>query len=68
MDPAIGYFVARKLLNDKYGDPYVIWNAYLKRITESSSIKNVDGTALDRLATVCTVYAMMLLSHFIIYS
>jgi hypothetical protein len=51
MDSATGYFTAKKLLDDKYGDPYVISNAYLKKIAEWPNLKIGDDAALDRLAT-----------------
>ena len=62
MEPAMGYLAAKRLLDDKYGDPYVISNAYLKRIAEWLNIKNRDD---DRLATFLgqRVNAMTSLSH-----
>ena len=65
MEPAMGYLAAKRLLDDKYGDPYVISKAYLKRIAEWPNIKNGDDVALDRLATFLgqCVNAMTSLSH-----
>ena len=65
MEPAMGYLAAKRLLDDKYGDPYVISNAYLKRTAEWPNIKNGDDVALDRLATFLgqCVNAMASLSH-----
>ena len=51
MDADIGYLTAKKLLDDKYGDPYVVSNAYLKKVLEWPSIKTGDDAAVDRLAT-----------------
>ena len=47
-----GYYNAKKLLTEKYGDPYVISNAYLKKVAEWPDIKQGDIVALERLANV----------------
>ena len=41
---------AKKLLKEKYGDPYKISNAYIKKINEWPYIRSEDELALDRLS------------------
>ncbi|CAB4009732.1 Hypothetical predicted protein [Paramuricea clavata] len=50
MDADIDYLTAKKLLDDKYGEPYVVSNAYLKKVLECPSIKTGDDAVVDRLA------------------
>ena len=50
LDRHSGYLEAKKLLNEKYGDPYKISNAYLKRINEWPCIRPGDELALDRFS------------------
>ena len=45
-----GYMEAKKLLEEKYGDPYKISNAYIKKINEWPYIQSGDELALDRLS------------------
>ncbi|CAB3989973.1 Hypothetical predicted protein [Paramuricea clavata] len=59
------YLTAKKLLDDRYGDPYIDSNAYLKKILEWPSKKTGDDAAVDRLATFLEqcLSAMTLLSY-----
>ena len=50
LDRNSGYFEAKKLLKEKYGDPYKISNAYIKKINEWPHIRSGDELALDRLS------------------
>ena len=65
VDANEGYFEAKRLLKEKYGDPYKISNAYLKKATEWPNIKAGDETALDRFSVFLTqcISAMTSLSH-----
>ena len=45
-----GYIEAKKLLKEKYGDPYKISNAYIKKIKDWPYIRSGDELALDRLS------------------
>ena len=49
-----GYLEAKRLLKDKYGDPYKISNAYIKKINEWPYIRAGDEQALDRFSTFLT--------------
>ena len=50
LDRNSGYIEAKKLLKEKYGDPYKISNAYIKKINEWPYIRSGDELALDRLS------------------
>jgi len=50
LDRNSGYIEAKKLLKEKYGDPYKISNAYIKKINEWPHIRSGDELALDRLS------------------
>ena len=65
VDANKGYFEAKRLLQEKYGDPYKISNAYLKKATNWPNVKPGDETSLDRFSTflVQCVSAMSSLSH-----
>ena len=51
LDGLNGYLEAKKLLSEKYGDPYKISNAYIKKINEWPCIRPGDDLALDRFST-----------------
>jgi hypothetical protein len=53
-DPQLGYPEAKKLLKDKYGDPYQISNAYIKKITEWPVITVGNDQDLEHLSTFIT--------------
>ncbi|KAK3739697.1 hypothetical protein QZH41_004055, partial [Actinostola sp. cb2023] len=53
-DPELGYPEAKKLLKDKYGDPYKISNAYLKKAAEWPVINHGNDAELDHLSTFLT--------------
>ena len=46
-----GFPEAKKLLREKYGDPYKVSNAYIKKISEWPCIKPGEELALDRFST-----------------
>ena len=50
LDRHSGYLEAKRLLNEKYGDPNKISNAYLKKINEWPCIRPGDELALDRFS------------------
>ena len=50
LDRNSGYIEAKKLVQEKYGDPYKILNAYIKKINEWPYIRSGDELALDRLS------------------
>ena len=54
MQPGIGYVEARKLLRDKYGDPYRISNAFIKKATERPILKPGDSIGLEHFSTFLT--------------
>ena len=54
LDGQNGYTEAMKLLVEKYGDPYQISNAYIKKIEDWPYVKQGDDQALDRFATFLT--------------
>jgi len=54
LDRHSGYLEAKRLLKDKYGDPYKISNAYIKKINEWPYIRAGDEPALDRFSTFLT--------------
>jgi hypothetical protein len=43
MDPDIGYAEARRLIDEKYGDPYNISNGFIKKMTEWPMLKPGDN-------------------------
>ena len=51
LDGLNGYLEAKKLLSEKYGDPYKISNAYITKINEWPCIRPGDDLALDRFST-----------------
>ena len=51
LDKLNGYLEAKKLLSEKYGDPYKISNAYIKKINEWPCIRPGDDLALDCFST-----------------
>ena len=50
LDRTSGYMEAKKLLKEKYGDPYKISNTYIKKINEWRYIRSGDELASDRLS------------------
>ena len=54
MDPDSGYAEAKPLLKEKYGDPYRISNAFIKKVTEWPILKPYDDAGLDRFSTFLT--------------
>ena len=50
LDRHSGYLEAKRLLNEKYGDPYKISNAYLKEINEWPCIRPGDELTLGRFS------------------
>ena len=50
LDGDSGYLEAKRLLNEKYGDPYQISNAYFKKINGWPFIRPGDELALDRFS------------------
>ncbi|CAB4017958.1 Hypothetical predicted protein, partial [Paramuricea clavata] len=54
MDPDIGYAEARRLIDEKYGDPYNISNAFIKKMTEWPMLKPGDDDGLNRFSTFLT--------------
>ena len=54
LDSQNGYAEAMKLLVEKYGDPYKIANAYIKKVNDWPCIRQGDDQALDRFATFLT--------------
>lgn len=58
MQPGIGYVEARKLLRDKYGDPYRISNAFIKKATERPILKPGDSIGLEHFSTFLTNVAL----------
>ena len=54
LDEQSGYPEAKKLLREKYGDPYKICNGYIKKFNEWPCIRLGDDLALDRFCTFLT--------------
>ena len=54
MDSEEGYREARKLLAKRYGQPYKIASAYVKRVTNGPAIKGEDGAALQSFSALLT--------------
>lgn len=44
LDGLNGYLEAKKLLSEKYGDPYKISNAYIKKINKWPRIRRRSGS------------------------
>ena len=67
MDPDIGYTEAR-LIDEKYGDPYNISNAFIMKMTEWPMLKPGDDNGLNRFSTFLTqcCSAMKSLSYLVI--
>lgn len=68
MEPTAGYVRARKLLRERFGNPYVISEAWIKKITEGPPVKpnNVDSLQHftdDVRECVATLTAMDLLNE-----
>lgn len=51
MDETEGYQLARHLLQQKYGDEFLIANSYIQRLECWPSIKNEDAASMDDFAT-----------------
>ena len=51
LDKLNGYLEAKKLLSEKYGEPYKISNAYIKKINEWPCIQPGYDLALNRFST-----------------
>ena len=68
MEPSSGYIESKKLLEEKYGDPYKVSNAYLSKVTNWPILKSGDDAALDKFATFLTQCqnAMESLSYLVI--
>ncbi|CAB4008789.1 Hypothetical predicted protein [Paramuricea clavata] len=54
MEPDAGYVEAMKLLNEKYGDPYKVSNAYVKKVNDWPILRPGDDNALEKLAIFLT--------------
>ncbi|XP_028418430.1 uncharacterized protein LOC114543776 [Dendronephthya gigantea] len=54
MEANAGYAESKRLLKEKYGDPYKVSNAYLKRMTDWPILRSGDDNALERFATFLT--------------
>ena len=67
MEPDAGYVEAMKLLNEKYGDPYKVSNAYLKKVNDWPTLRPGDDNALEKLAIFLTqcLSAMEFLSYLV---
>ena len=67
MEPDAGYVEAMKLLNEKYGDPYKVSNAYLKKVNDWPTLRPGDDNALEKLAIFLTqcLSAMESLSYLV---
>jgi hypothetical protein len=50
----VGYVEARKLLEDKYGDPYRISNAFIKKAAEWPILKPGDSIGLEHFSIFLT--------------
>lgn len=50
MDPSLGYTTARKLLKERFGEPYVIASAHIEQITKGPPLKASDREGLLNLA------------------
>lgn len=59
-DASIGYPEAKALLVEKYGDPYKISNAYIKKTADWPTIASGDNAALDQLSIfLCSCVSAM---------
>ena len=54
MQDARGYDEARRLLLERYGQPYKIATAFVERLTKGPQIKAEDGPGLQRLSILLT--------------
>ena len=50
----MGYYEAKELLSERYGDPYIISNAYIRKVTEWPVIGNNDTKSLEQFGTFLT--------------
>ena len=50
----MGYYEAKELLSQRYGDPYIISNAYIRKVTEWPVIGNNDTKSLEQFGTFLT--------------
>ena len=50
MEPDEGYTEARQLLEKKYGNPYKVSSAYMRKLTSRPTLKYDDGPALKSLS------------------
>jgi len=68
MEPDMGYKRAHELLRDRFGNSYVIAEAWMKKVTDGRVIESQDGEALQEFADdlcncVQTLEAMSCLSE-----
>jgi hypothetical protein len=54
MQDARGYYEARRLLLQRYGQPYKIATAFVDRLTNGPQIKAEDGPGLQKFSTLLT--------------
>ena len=54
MQDARGYYEARRLLLQRYGQPYKIATAFVDRLTIGLQIKGEDGPGLQKFSTLLT--------------
>ncbi len=54
MQDARGYYEARRLLLQRYGQPYKIATAFVDRVTNGPQIKAEDGPGLQKFSTLLT--------------
>lgn len=64
-DPKLGYPEAKRLLTERYGDPYKVSTSYIKTINDWPLLKSGDDAALQRLSIflIQCVSAMESLSY-----
>ena len=48
--PEEGYIKARKMLEERFGNPFAISNAWIKQASEGQPIRNINATALQDFA------------------
>ena len=54
MQDARGYYEARRLLSERYGQPYKIASAFVDRLTNGPQLKAEDGPGLQRFSILLT--------------
>ena len=54
MDPLVGYKIAKQLLKERFGHPYMIASSFVKSVTEGALIKPTDGVELLAFADQLT--------------